>query len=461
MAQILFRKWNPILKPLKSHQIVNCYGFINIRTFLSDNDRLFTNLYGRYDWRLKEAMKRGIWYKTKEIILKGPEWIINEVKLSGIRGRGGAGFPAGLKWSFMQTPTPGVPRYLVVNGDEGEPGTCKDREILRHEPHLLLEGALIAGSALGANAAYIYIRGEFYNEAMNLQVAIAEAYQAGLLGCNACNSGYNFDIFVHRGAGAYICGEETALMESIEGKQGKPRLKPPFPAGIGLFGCPTTVNNVETISSTPVICRRGGNWFASFGRKQNTGTKLYNISGQVEKPCTVEEEMSIPMKVLIEKHAGGVVGGWNNLLAVIPGGASTPLIPKSVAENVIMDYDGLIEVKSSFGTGAITVITKQQDVVKAVEILLRFFAHESCGQCTPCREGLSWSHKIMQRFVIGNAKLSEIDMLFELSKQYENHTICALADGAAWAVQGFIRHFRGELVSRMKRHHKQSARCED
>lgn len=327
---------------------------------LSDQDRIFTNLYGRHDWRLKGAMSRGDWYKTKEILDKGSDWIINEIKISGLRGRGGAGFPSGMKWSFMNKPADGRPKYLVINGDEGEPGTCKDREILRHDPHKLVEGCLIAGRAMGACAAYIYIRGEFYNEASNMQVAIAEAYQAGLIGKNACGSGYDFDIFAVRGAGAYICGEETALIESIEGKQGKPRLKPPFPADVGVFGCPTTVTNVETVAVAPVritywyldffiliyyytslffylhniiysqqtICRRGGAWFASFGRTRNHGTKLFNISGHVNNPCTVEEEMSIPLRELIDRHAGGVIGGWDNLLGVIPGGSSTPVIPK-------------------------------------------------------------------------------------------------------------------------------------
>uniref|UniRef100_A0A8C0F7P8 NADH dehydrogenase [ubiquinone] flavoprotein 1, mitochondrial n=1 Tax=Bubo bubo TaxID=30461 RepID=A0A8C0F7P8_BUBBB len=254
--------------------------------------------------RLQGALRRGDWYKTKEILLKGVDWILGEIKASGLRGRGGAGFPTGLKWSFMNKPPDGRPKYLVVNADEGEPGTCKDREIMRHDPHKLVEGCLVAGRAMGARAAYIYIRGEFYNEASNLQVAIREAYEAGLLGQDACGSGYAFDVFVVRGAGAYICGEETALIESIEGKQGKPRLKPPFPADVGVFGCPTTVANVETVAVAPTICRRGGTWFAGFGRERNSGTKLFNISGHVNNPCTVEEEMSVPLKELIEKHAG-------------------------------------------------------------------------------------------------------------------------------------------------------------
>lgn len=275
---------------------------------LKDEDRIFTNLYGRHDWKLKGAMSRGDYYKTKEIILKGADWILDEVKKSGLRGRGGAGFPSGMKWGFMNKPSDGRPRYLVVNADEGEPGTCKDREIMRHDPHKLVEGCLVAGRSMGARAAYIYIRGEFYNEASNMQVAIQEAYEAGLIGKNACNSGYDFDIFMHRGAGAYICGEETALIESLEGKAGKPRLKPPFPADVGVFGCPTTVANVETVAVAPAICRRGGDWFASFGRERNHGTKLFCISGHVNNPCTVEEEMSIPLKELIERHAGGVRG---------------------------------------------------------------------------------------------------------------------------------------------------------
>lgn len=290
-----------------------------------------------------------------------------------------------------------------------------------------------------------------------MQVAISEAYQAGLIGRNACGSGYDFDVFMHRGAGAYICGEETALIESLEGKQGKPRLKPPFPADVGVFGCPTTVANVETVSVAPTICRRGGSWFASFGRPRNSGTKLFNVSGHVVNPCTVEEEMSIPLKELIELHAGGVTGGWDNLLAIIPGGSSTPLIPKHVCEDVLMDFDALVAAQTSLGTAAIIVMNKQTDVVKAIARLIEFYKHESCGQCTPCREGISWMNKIIHRFIAGNAQPGEIDMLWELSKQIEGHTICALGDGAAWPVQGLIRHFRPELEARMKKFHEETA----
>ncbi|AWP21533.1 putative potassium/sodium hyperpolarization-activated cyclic nucleotide-gated channel 2-like [Scophthalmus maximus] len=423
---------------------------------LADEDRIFTNLYGRHDWGLKGAMKRGDWYKTKDILLKGVDWILNEIKVSGLRGRGGAGFPTGMKWSFMNKPSDGRPKYLVVNADEGEPGTCKDREIMRHDPHKLVEGCLIAGKAMGARAAYIYIRGEFYNESSNLQVAINEAYAAGLIGKNSCGSGYDFDVFVMRGAGAYICGEETALIESLEGKQGKPRLKPPFPADVGVFGCPTTVANVETVSVAPTICRRGGSWFLGFGRERNSGTKLFNISGHVNNPCTVEEEMSVPLKDLIERHAGGVRGGWDNLLAVIPGGSSTPLIPKNVCEEVLMDFDGLLQAQTGLGTAAIIVMDKSTDIIRAIARLIEFYKHESCGQCTPCREGVDWMNNMMWRFVRGDARPSEIDMIWELSKQIEGHTICALGDGAAWPVQGLIRHFRPVMESRIAEYQQQA-----
>jgi len=308
-----------------------------------------------------------------------------------------------------------------------------------------------------ARAAYIYIRGEFYNEASNLQVAINEAYKDGLIGKNACGSGYDFDVYVHRGAGAYICGEETALIESIEGKAGKPRLKPPFPADVGVFGCPTTVSNVETVAVAPDICRRGGEWFAGFGRERNRGTKLFNISGHVNNPVTVEEEMSIPLKELIERHAGGVIGGWDNLLGIIPGGSSTPIIPKSDCDTVLMDFDDLVRAQTSLGTAAIIVMNKQADVVRCISRLIDFYKHESCGQCTPCREGVNWMAKIMKRFQTGNAKPDEIDMLYELSKQIEGHTICALGDGAAWPVQGLIRHFRPEVENRMAEFAKKAA----
>ena len=437
------------LTRINSIKRINKYPLINQVRRLNDQDRVFKNLYGREDWSVNSDMKRGGWYKTKEIIEKGHDWILKEVKESGLRGRGGAGFPTGLKFSFMNKPSD-LPKYLVINADEGEPGTCKDREIMRHEPNRLIEGCLIAGRAMGARAAYIYVRGEFFLEASNLQYAINDCYKKGLIGKNSCNTGYDFDIFVHRGAGAYICGEETALIESLEGKQGKPRLKPPFPANIGLFGCPTTVSNVETVSVIPDICRKGGkDWFSTFGRTNNHGTKIFCISGNVNNPCVVEESMSIPLRELIEKHAGGVKGGWNNLQGIIPGGASTPIIPKDICENVLMDFDSLQENKTGMGTGAVIVIDKQQDIIKCISRLSDFFKHESCGQCTPCREGCDWVSKIMKRFVEGKFTEPEVNMLLELTKQIEGHTICALGDAAAWPVQGLIRHYRDTIIERI------------
>ncbi|MCE3005543.1 MAG: NADH-quinone oxidoreductase subunit NuoF [Rickettsiales bacterium] len=416
---------------------------------LADKDRIFTNLYGMEDWTLKGAKARGDWDNTRAILALGRDKIIEEVKASGLRGRGGAGFSTGMKWSFMPKVSDGRPSYLVVNADEGEPGTCKDRDMMRHEPHKLIEGCLIGGFAIGAIAAYIYIRGEFRVEGDHLEQAIAEAYQAGYLGKNACGSGYDFDVYVHRGSGAYICGEETALIESLEGKKGQPRLKPPFPAAMGVWGCPTTVNNVESIAVVPTILRRGASWFAGIGRPNNTGTKVFCISGHVNNPCNVEEAMGIPLKELIEKHAGGVRGGWDNLLAVIPGGSSVPLIPKSICDTVLMDFDSLREVKSGLGTAAVIVMDKSTDIVKAIARLSKFYMHESCGQCTPCREGTGWLWRMMERMVTGNAVRAEIDQMLDIASRIEGHTICALGDAAAWPVQGLVRHFRPEIERRM------------
>ena len=416
---------------------------------LADKDRIFTNLYGIHDWRLEAAKKRGAWDGTKDLIALGRDKIIEEMKESGLRGRGGAGFPTGLKWSFMPKESDGRPHYLVVNADESEPGTCKDRDIMRHDPQTLVEGCLIAGFAMGAHAAYIYVRGEFIREREQLQAAIDEAYDAGLLGANAAQSGWDFDVYVHHGAGAYICGEETALLESLEGKKGQPRLKPPFPANVGLYGCPTTVNNVESIAVAPTILRRGASWFSGLGRPNNTGTKVFCISGHVNKPCNVEEEMGIPLKELIEKHAGGVRGGWDNLKAIIPGGSSVPMIPKSICDTVLMDFDSLKDVQSGLGTAAVIVMDKSTDLIKAIARLAYFYKHESCGQCTPCREGTGWMWRVLERMVKGQAEPEEIDLLLEVSTQVEGHTICALGDAAAWPVQGLIRHFRHEIEERI------------
>ena len=416
---------------------------------LADKDRIFTNLYGQADWALRGARERGDWDGTSEILARGRETIIEQMKASGLRGRGGAGFPTGMKWSFMPKTSDGRPHYLVVNADESEPGTCKDRDIMRHDPHKLLEGCLIACFAMGAHAAYIYIRGEYYNEACNLQAAIVEAYAEGLLGPNACGSGWDCDVYLHRGAGAYICGEETAMLESLEGKKGLPRLKPPFPAAVGLWGCPTTVNNVETIAAAPVILRRGPAWFSALGRPKNAGTKIFCISGHVNKPCNVEEELGIPLRELIDTYAGGVRGGWDNLLGIIPGGSSVPVLPKDVCDTVLMDFDSLRDVKSGLGTAGVIVMDKSTDIVKAIAILAHFYKHESCGQCTPCREGTGWMMRVINRMVEGRAEVEEIDMLDQVSRQIEGHTICALGDAAAWPIQGLIRNYRPQLEQKI------------
>ncbi|MET0238951.1 MAG: NADH-quinone oxidoreductase subunit NuoF [Sphingobium sp.] len=417
---------------------------------LADKDRIFTNVYGFQDWGIDAAMKRGDWDNTKALLELGQDTIIDKMKASGLRGRGGAGFPTGMKWSFMPKESKdGRPSFLVINADESEPGSCKDREIIRHDPHKLIEGALVAGFAMRARAAYIYIRGEFIYEAKVLFAAVEQAYAKGFIGKNACGSGYDFDVFVHRGAGAYICGEETAQIESLEGKKGQPRLKPPFPAGAGLYGCPTTVNNVESIAVSPTILRRGPEWFSSIGRPGNVGTKLFQISGHVNKPCVVEEAMGIPFRELIDRHCGGIRGGWDNLLAVIPGGSSVPLVPAKEIMDAPMDFDGLKALGSGLGTAAVIVMDKSTDIVRAISRLSYFYKHESCGQCTPCREGTGWMWRIMERLRTGQAEVSEIDMLYEVTKQVEGHTICALGDAAAWPIQGLIRHFRPEVERRI------------
>ena len=419
---------------------------------LADKDRIFKNLYGQHDWGLKGARSRGSWDGTKQILERGRDGVINEMKASGLRGRGGAGFPTGMKWSFMPKESKdGRPSYLVVNADESEPGTCKDREIMRHDPHLLVEGCLIAGFAMGAVAAYIYVRGEFIRERERLQAAIDQAYEAKLIGKNNVN-GYDFDVYVHHGAGAYICGEETALLESLEGKKGMPRLKPPFPANVGLYGCPTTVNNVESIAVAPDIMRRGAAWFSSFGAPNNVGTKLFCISGHVNNPCNVEEAMSIPFRELIEKHAGGIRGGWDNLKAVIPGGSSVRMVPAAQIMDCPMDFDSLAKLKSGLGTAAVIVMDKSTDLIAAIARLSYFYKHESCGQCTPCREGTGWMWRVMTRMAEGRAHKREIDQLLDVTKQVEGHTICALGDAAAWPIQGLIAHFRHEIEERIDRY---------
>ena len=414
---------------------------------LSDRDRIFTNLHGFEDYRLDAAQRRGSWDATKAILARGHEAIIEEVKSSGLRGRSGGGFSTGLKWSFM----PKVvdrPHYLVINADESEPGACKDRDILRHDPQLLIEGALIASFAIRAHTAFIYVRGEFIREREHLEDAVREAYEARLIGENNVH-GWDFDLFVHHGAGAYVCGEETALLESLEGKKGLPRLRPPYPANVGLYGCPTTVNNVESIAVVPDILRRGGEWFASIGRPNNSGTKIFCISGHVNRPCNVEEAMGVSLRELLERHAGGVRGGWDNLLAVIPGGASFPMIPKRVCDDVLMDFDALKEAGSAFGGAYVIVMDRSTDVVRASARLAKFYMHESCGQCTPCREGTGWMYRVVDRLARGEGSRNDIDLLMEVSSQIGGHTICGLGDAAAAPIQGLIRNFRHVIEDRI------------
>lgn len=423
--------------------------------FLKKEERIFKNLYGNSGIDLDSAKARGDWNGVDQFVKNGKDWIIEQVKASGLRGRGGAGFPTGMKWSFVPPREKSrKPHYLIVNADESEPGTCKDREILRHEPHKILEGIVIAACAIEANTCYVYIRGEYVYEAHVMENAIAEAKKNGLLGTNACGTGWNIDVFVHRGAGAYICGEESAMIESIEGKKGQPRLKPPFPAIVGLYGCPTVVNNVESIASVPEILRRGAAWFKAIGRENNHGTKLFCVSGHINKPCVFEENMGLPMKDLIEKHAGGIIGGWDNLLAIIPGGSSCPLIPAHLCREAIMDYDGMKQAGSSLGTGGMIVIAKEVngkkiDIVKCIARITKFYKHESCGQCTPCREGVKWLYDLIHRIEEGNFKKSEVDHLVKLTKGIEGNTICAFGDAASWPIQAMVKHFGDEIKSRV------------
>jgi NADH-quinone oxidoreductase subunit F len=416
---------------------------------LKAKDKIFTNLYGFRKPDLATSKKRGDWDNTKKLLSCGAGKIIEQIKLSGLRGRGGGGFPTGAKWKCMAA-NKTKPKYFIINANESIPGICKDRDILRHEPHKLLEGILCACYATGANRCYIYIRGEFYNEALILQHAITEAYNAGLLGKDACKSGFGCDVYLHKGAGAYICGEETALLESLEGKRGVPKIKPPFPASVGLYDCPTIVNNVESIAVVPTILRRGADWFASLGKENNTGTKIFSISGHVNTPCNVEEVLGIPLRELIEEHAGGVKGGWNNLLAVIPGGLSTSLLPKSICEYIEMDFDSLAAEKSSLGTAGVIVMDKSTDIVHATARISKFFMQGSCGQCTPCREGTGWVWRMMMKMEKGDITKKEIDEIYDITEQIENNTICAFGDASARPVQGLIRYFRDEIKNKIK-----------
>jgi NADH-quinone oxidoreductase subunit F len=413
--------------------------------------RIFQNLHDKGPINFLAAFRRGDFDGTKALLEKGSSWMMDEIKASHLRGRGGAGFPTGQKWSVLPHDS-GKPIYLVVNADESEPGTCKDREILRYEPFKLIEGILLAAFAIGAHTAYIYVRGEFEKETVILERALEEVYTHGFLGKNPPKTGWSLDIHIHPGAGAYICGEETALLESLEGKRGMPRLKPPFPGQYGLYGCPTVVNNVETLAVVPTILRRGAAWFQSLGTKESTGTKLFCLTGHVNTPCVVEERMGIPLKELIEKHGGGVRGGWDNLLAVIPGGSSVPMIPKDIATQVTMDFESLQAVQSGLGTGAVIVMDRSTDLVKVIARLARFYKDESCGQCAPCREGTGWMWRILERMAMGQARVEDIDTLLDLTHAIEGHTICALGDAAAWPIQGLVRHFRPHIQERIQRY---------
>lgn len=416
---------------------------------LAKENRVFANLHGEGAVHLKAAQKRGDFAHTKKILAKGSEWIINEVIASGLRGRGGAGFATGKKWTLIDKSME-KPHYLVINADESEPGACKDREILLHEPFKLLEGAIFAARALQAHTVYIYVRGEYFRELRALEAAIAELYEAHFLGqAGAKTLGWQVDIHVHKGAGAYICGEESALLESLEGRKGMPRLKPPFPAVVGLFGCPTIINNVETIATVPVILTRGAAWFQKLGTEQSRGSKIFSISGHVQNPCNVEEELGIPLKTLIETYAGGVIGGWNNLLAVIPGGTSMPMLPKSICDDLTMDYETLQSHQSGLGTASIIVMNKSVDIIDAAVNIAKFYMHESCGQCSPCREGTGWMWRILKRLSHGAGQKRDVQDLQEITHQIAGHTICAFGEAAAWPIQGLLRHFRHELEQRV------------
>ncbi len=393
-------------------------------------------------------------YRTlREVLLRpvAPEQIITEMKKSGLRGRGGAGFPTGLKWSFMPKGVTGT-KYLLCNADEGEPGTCKDRDIMRYDPHRLIEGMLIGAYAMGARAGYIYIRGEFVEPIQLVEAALAEAYQAGLLGNHILGTGFSFDLYVHRGAGAYICGEETALMESIEGKKGQPRFKPPFPASYGLYGQPTTINNVETFASVPDIISKGGDWFLRLGKPNNGGTKIFSVTGHVQRPGNYEVPMGTPFKDLLAM-AGGLFPE-RKLKAVIPGGTSTPMVAGEVMMDTTMDYDAISKAGSALGAGSVIVIDDSVCMVKTVERIARFYMHESCGQCTPCREGMGWLWRVMHRIEHGQGREEDLQLLLDVGARIEGRTICALADGGVAPVVSSIRLFRSEYE-----YHIQHKRC--
>ena len=411
------------------------------------------NTFGSANSWTLETYEKHDGYKAWRRVLAGelaPEQIIAVVKASGLRGRGGAGFPTGLKWSFMPR-NAAVQKYLVCNSDESEPGTCHDREVLRYNPHCLIEGMAIAAYAMGATVAYNYIRGEFIDEPVpRFEAALKEAYDAGLLGKNIRNSGIDFDLYTFVGAGAYICGEETALLESLEGKQGKPRFKPPFPANFGLYGKPTTINNTQSLASVPAIIRNGAAWFAGLGPENSGGTAQFSVSGHVERPGNYELPMGIPFKDLLDL-CGGVLGG-RKLKAVIPGGSSVPVMKADVIIECTMDYPSLQKAGSSFGTGAVMVMDESTCMVRVLRRISRFYMAESCGQCTPCREGTGWLYRMLTRIVEGKGTEDDLNKLVDVANKIEGHTICALGDAAAWPVQSFLKHFRHEFEYMVRNH---------
>ncbi len=410
------------------------------------NEVCFRTLQFDEPWALENYYKVGGYEAWKKILNEKipPERVIEEVKTSGLRGRGGAGFPTGLKWSFMPRAAP-MQKYVICNSDESEPGTCKDRDILRFNPHALIEGMAIGGYAMGATIGYNYIRGEFMDEPYRrIENAIEEACREGYLGKNILNSGVDFDLYNHLGAGAYICGEETALLESLEGKKGLPRFKPPFPASHGLYGKPTTINNTETFASVPMIIANGGKWFAELGKPNSGGTKLFSVSGHVNRPGNFEVRLGISFAELLEM-AGGMREG-RALKAVIPGGSSVPVLPGEVMMEVNMDYDSIQKAGSMLGSGAVIVMDDTTCMVRLLQRISRFYYSESCGQCTPCREGTGWLYRVLTRVENGQGRHGELDMLIDVANKIEGRTICALGDAAAWPVQSFIKHFRDEFT---------------
>ncbi len=410
------------------------------------NQVVFETLKFPESWTLKTYRSIG-GYEAWEKILREktpPEKLIEELKASGLRGRGGAGFPLGTKWSFMPRNAPGQ-KYAVCNSDESEPGTCHDRDILRFNPHSVVEGMAIGGYVMGATVGYNYIRGEFLAEPFpRFEGALKEAYAAGLLGKNVQGSGVDFDLHAVAGAGAYICGEETALLESLEGKQGKPRFKPPFPASFGLYGRPTTINNTQSYASVPTILRKGAAWFAGLGVPNSGGTIVFSVSGHVNRPGNYELPLGIPFKELLEDVCGGMRGG-RKLKAVIPGGSSVPVVPGELMMGVTMDIDALRKIGSSVGTGAVVVMDDTTCMVKMLERISRFYRAESCGQCTPCREGTGWMNRLILKMLAGQGVRADLDLLLDVANRIEGHTICALGDAAAWPVQSFLKHYRHEF----------------